>query len=45
MSREVLRWFRPEVTKWLKEKGLSPTIANIRKAILAIKRSNLATVL
>lgn len=38
MSQAVLKWFRPEVSKWLRCHDLSPTISNIRKAILAIKK-------
>lgn len=37
MSREILKWFRPEVAEYLKWKKLSPTISNIRKTILVIK--------
>jgi len=38
MSQAVLKWFRPEVSKWLRRNDLSPTISNVRKAILAIRK-------
>lgn len=37
MSKEVLKWFKPEVREYLKEKKLSPTISNIRRAILVTR--------
>jgi len=38
MSQAVLKWFRPEVSRWLRRNNLSPTVSNIRKAILAIRK-------
>jgi len=38
MSQVALKWFRPEVSRWLRHNNLSPTVSNVRKAILAIRK-------
>lgn len=38
MSQAVLKWFRPEVSRWLRCHALSPTVSNVRKAVLAIRK-------